>query len=245
MRQVLRISPALAAAALASLVTGTVHAHFALQSPPNWAEQDKLGSPQKSAPCGQADAQMVPVRTNAVTTYQAGQVITVTIDEVVFHPGHYRVVLSTSGQAGLPADPLTIDPGTCTGLEIQNPPVFPVLADGVLVHTEPLDGPQSFSVKLPEGVTCTNCVLQVLEFMSVEAGSSPNCFYHHCADISIVAAGPSPGDSSEASCQLGGRAAPWSGLGWLACALPASTLLRRRMSLRRRRQGLRRSVHRD
>jgi hypothetical protein len=219
------------------------HAHFVLQSPANWAEQDSLGAPQKSAPCGQADAQISALPTNARTTYEPGQIITVSIDEVVYHPGHYRVVLSTTGRAGLPADPQTTVPGTCMALEVQNPPVFPVLADGVLPHTEPLEGPQSFSVTLPKDVTCTDCTLQVLEFMSAEVGASANCFYHHCADLSIVAKGTGAGGSPSSSnggeqaggagapsCALSGGALASGGIGWLLCALvPALAAVRRKL----------------
>ena len=95
-------------------------------------------------------AQTAAVPTGAVTSFHAGQTITVTINETTFHPGHYRVVLSTTGQGGLPADPTPTPPGTCESLAIQDPPVFPVLADGVLPHVDPLDGPQSFQVTLPD-----------------------------------------------------------------------------------------------
>ena len=234
MRKLFAMTIALATAAMGILASDRARAHFVLQSPPNWAEQDNLGAPQKSAPCGEADAQVTAVPTNAVTSYQAGQVITVTVNEAVYHPGHYRVVLSTSGRAGLPPDPLTTAPGTCAALDIQDPPVFPVLADGVLQHTEAFAGPQSFSVTLPKDVTCTNCTLQVLEFMSAEFGSSPNCFYHHCADITITAPETGTGGSDDgASCALSARAVPSSRLAWLTCALFSSWAVLRRRPRRR------------
>jgi hypothetical protein len=224
-----------------ALAANVARAHFVLESPPNWAEQDSLGAPQKSAPCGQADAQLTAIATNAVTAYHPGEVITVAVDEVVYHPGHYRVVLSTSGRDGLPADPVTTVPGTCMGLSIQDPPVFPVLADGMLLHSEPFEGPQSFSVTLPKDVTCTHCTLQVLEFMSAEFGASANCFYHHCADITISAAGTPPSDggagggatgesapASEASCAIAHRTTPSTGLAGISCALVAALFTRRR-----------------
>ena len=163
-------------------------AHFVLQSPASWAEQDTQGNPQKTAPCGQADPQIAAVPTNATAAYRAGETITVSIDEVTFHPGHYRVVLSTTGQGGLPPDPETMVPGTCMGLAIEDPPVYPVLADGQLPHTDPFVGPQTFRVTVPKDVMCTDCTLQVLEFMQADVGASNNCFYHHCANISIAAA---------------------------------------------------------
>ena len=192
-----RLRPAIAAAGAATFIAvlfapATAGAHFILQAPASWAEQDDIGMPQKSAPCGQADPQAA-VPTNAVTDFHAGDTITVTIDEAVYHPGHYRVVLSTTGQAGLGPDPETTLPGTCMDLAVQDPPVFPVIADGVLPHTDSFTGPQSFQVTLPAGVTCASCTLQVLEFMQADVGGSGNCFYHHCADLRIAAPGDDAG----------------------------------------------------
>src|SRR6478752_537271 len=97
--------------AAAIVLTGPVAgAHFVLQAPSSWAEQDGNGQPQKSAPCGQADPQIAAVPTGAVTAFQPGQTITVSIDETTFHPGHYRVVLSTNGRDGLPPDPEATPP---------------------------------------------------------------------------------------------------------------------------------------
>jgi len=135
---------ALAAAVAVFLTSGVARSHFVLQAPASWAAQDGQGNPQKSAPCGQADPSIAASPTNAVTAFAPGQTITVTIDEAVFHPGHYRAVLSTTGPGGLPSDPATTLPGTCMDLAVQDPPVYPVLADGMLPHTDPFTGPQSF-----------------------------------------------------------------------------------------------------
>jgi len=150
---------------------------------------------QKTPPCGGDGV----VATGAVTAFAPGDMVTVTINETVPHPGHYRVALSTTGQAGLPADPAVTAVGTdaCGSTEVQSPPVFPVLADGMLVHTSAFSGPQTFSFRLPANMTCTsNCVLQVIEYMS---NHSAPCFYHHCANVTVQAgggggdAGPSDG----------------------------------------------------
>jgi cytochrome c553 len=176
---------ALLTVAVVLTVSRATSAHFLLVSPESWAEQDGIGNPQKTGACGEQDPGVAAVATGAVTAFRPGQVITVTVDETVFHPGHYRASLSATGRAGLPPMPETEWPGTCSGLEIQNPPIFPVLADGMLVHTEPFEAPQSFQVTLPSDVTCERCTLQVLEFMQSDVGASDNCFYRHCADISI------------------------------------------------------------
>jgi hypothetical protein len=203
---------ALAIAAACFLVPASARAHFILQAPASWADQDSSGLPQKSAPCGQADPGLTANPTGIVTPFAPGGTVTVTINETVTHPGHYRVALSTTGQSGLPADPTVTAVGTdqCGMAAVENPPVFPVLADGMLMHTAAFSGPQSFTVTLPSDVTCTsNCVLQVIEHMSSHGAP---CFYHHCADITIQAggggdAGPVDGGtppSGSSGCALGG-----------------------------------------
>jgi len=166
-------------------------AHFILKQPAASLEQDGLGSPQKAAPCG--DEGGAPP-SGKVTAYQAGQTITITIDEKIYHPGHYRISLGVKGPGDLPVEPIvTPGPGTpCGTAPIEKTPAFPVLADGVFIHTAAFSGPQTFTVTLPPDVTCDHCTLQVLEFMSEHPLNDPGgCYYHHCADISIQA-GPVP-----------------------------------------------------
>jgi MYXO-CTERM domain-containing protein len=161
------------------------NAHFVLQTPAAVTSQDALGSPQKMAPCGD-EAGGTP--TGMVTTYQVGQTITVTIDEKIFHPGHYRISLGKNGPGDLPAEPI-VTPGAntpCGTAPVEATPTFPVLADGVFEHQAPFNGPQTITVTLPADVTCTNCTLQVLEFMSNHPLNNPGgCYYHHCANIAI------------------------------------------------------------
>lgn len=188
------------------LLPGLARAHFVLQAPASWAEQGPLGDPQKSGPCGQDDPGATAVPTGMVTPYAPGDTVTVTIGETVTHPGHYRAVLSTTGQAGLPADPaVTAGSTPCGSAEIQNPPVYPVMADGMLVHTAGFSGAQSFTFKLPSDVTCTsNCVLQVAEFMSEHGLNNPGgCFYHHCANITIAAGGGTDAGTGESGSDSG------------------------------------------
>lgn len=195
-------------------LTGTAKAHFNLMSPASWATLNPGGSPQKSFPCGETDSATVPlqaVATKTVTPFKPGDTVTVTIQETVMHPGWYRVVLATGDRSTLPPDPQvtagtspcgTVNYGakTITGLKPQDPPVFPVLADGMLFHTAALSGPQTFSVKLPTNVTCDKCTLQIVEFMSDHGQNNPGgCFYHHCADISIHGATTDAGTSNDAS----------------------------------------------
>jgi hypothetical protein len=163
-------------------------AHFVLQTPAATMSQDALGGPQKKAPCGD-DGTGTP--SGMVTTYQVGQTITVTVDEKIFHPGHYRISLGKGGPGDLPAEPI-VTPGAntpCGTAPIEATPTFPVLADGVFEHQAPFSGPQSITITLPPDVTCDHCTLQVLEFMSNHPLNNPGgCYYHHCADISISSA---------------------------------------------------------
>jgi len=143
--------------------------------------QDAYGLPEKLGPCGDEGG---GAPTGIVTAFRPGETIAVTIDEVIPHPGHYRVALTVADRSALPPEPRVTprngDP--CGSAAVEDPPTFPVLADNILPHTEPFAGPQTFTITLPTDVTCTRCTLQVLEFMSSHLAP---CFYHHCADISI------------------------------------------------------------
>lgn len=210
------------------LVSRFALAHFILQAPGNALNQNLLGDPQKAPPCGDETSSTA---TNAVTTYVSGQTITITVNETIYHPGHYRVALGLTGPQDLPAEPVvTADSTACGSVPIETTPVFPVLADGELLHTAAFGGPRSFQVTLPPDVTCRNCTLQVLEFMSNHGLNNPGgCFYHHCATINVVASdggvlpGPEPTPAAGCSCDSGAGAA----------AFIALALIRKRRSVTR------------
>lgn len=180
----------------AAITTDNAQAHFRLEAPAVMTEQNDLGDPQKTYPCGTVDGAL----TGDITAYTAGDTVSITISEQIYHPGHYRVALATNDVSELPPDPpITPTPqDQCASTEIMNPPVFPVLADGMLAHSGPFDGEQSFEVTLPEDVTCDNCTLQVVQYMSSHGAP---CFYYHCANISISPAegGDTTGDPSGGS----------------------------------------------
>jgi hypothetical protein len=194
-RSSMQIALALAATVLPPR---TAAAHFVLHAPASWREQGSVGDPQKMGPCGDVDSPAAP--TGIVTAFSPGGRITITIDEAIYHPGHYRVALAVNDRSELPAEP-PVTPGQytdCGSAAIMDPPVFPVLADGMLQHTQSFHDVQSFTVTLPADVTCDHCTLQVIEFMSQH--DSP-CFYHHCADISIKAGATPPGGcQADAEC---------------------------------------------
>jgi hypothetical protein len=182
--------------ALAAILTAppVAGAHFLLRSPASWRDQNSLGDPQKVGPCGDEGP---AAETGIVTAYSPGDTVTITLDETIFHPGHYRVALAVNDRSELPAEP-PVSPGAtpCGSVPVQDPPAFPVLADGALQHTTPFSGTRSIQVTLPSTVTCSRCTLQVLEFMS---DHPLPCFYHHCAAIAITA-GTVTGCRADAEC---------------------------------------------
>jgi hypothetical protein len=184
-----RLAVSLGAFTLLAVLAPRSEAHFILQAPASWMPQDSEGVPEKLGPCGDEDDDaMAP--TGIVTAYKVGDTITITVNEVIFHPGHYRISLGNPSRSDLPAEPpVTAGATPCGTVPIEDPPVFPVLADNVFAHTTPFTSPQTTTVTLPPGVSCTQCTLQVIEFMSDHGLNIPGgCFYHHCANISI---GPS------------------------------------------------------
>ena len=96
-------------------------------------------------------------------------------------------------------------------------------------------------IKLPDGFTCNNCTLQVIQWMYNHPLNNPGgCFYHHCATVNIVAgtdAGMTiPADMSDApavpegcSCHVGnGRSTGAGAAAALSVLLGIGLLSRRR-----------------
>ncbi|MET0403035.1 MAG: SCE4755 family polysaccharide monooxygenase-like protein [Cystobacter sp.] len=226
------LTPSLLTASAALLLSAApAHAHFSVQQPASWAAQDRLGNPQKSEPCGQADPGKPAEPSGAVTTYRPGETITIALTETIYHPGHYRVAIAQDMNS-LPANPpVTAGSTACGSTIITENPTLPVLADGLLQHSSPFANPQqSVQVKLPEGFTCDKCTLQITQFMSEHGLNNPGgCYYHHCATVTIAAPnegdGVTPDDEPKGAsgCQLGGvsgtAAAPAAGLLLLALGL--------------------------
>ncbi len=211
----------------AALATVPAHAHFILQAPASSMSQDALGTPQKLGPCGDEATNPPATPSGVVTAFKEGDTITVTVDGTIPHPGHWRVSLGLTGPKDLPAEPaVTVGSTACGSAAIEDPAVFPVLADNLLPSTTGFTGVQSMQIKLPAGVTCTKCTLQVIQFMSDHALNVPGgCFYHHCADISITSAdggaagtggastGPGTTGSGTTSMGNGGAGAGTTGTG--------------------------------
>lgn len=181
-----------------ALLASPAEAHFVLKTPAAWTTQDGLGLPEKAPPCGDPTVEATGSVTGTITALHPGETVTITIDEVIFHPGHYRIALATD-RSLLPAEPpVTAGSTPCGSVPVQSPPVFPVLADGLFEHTAAFSGPQTTQVTIPSDVTCTKCTLQVIEFMSDHPLNNPGgCFYHHCADVSIEQGSDPDGSAGE------------------------------------------------
>src|SRR5262249_38075750 len=146
-------------------------AHFMLNAPTSWWTQASDGSPQKSAPCGN-EAATGQSASHAVTNFQPGGTIPVSVTATVAHPGRYRISLKQAASATQPAtgfpDPATLGAAgsaqQCTPAFMANPvwsTTQPVLADklglpaGSTSTTTTQSGTKTFMVTIPSGVSCT------------------------------------------------------------------------------------------
>jgi hypothetical protein len=193
---------------LALLCASPAHAHFTLQKPASWLNEDDIGGPQKGSPCGPGnlrpfvgdDIQPIPI-SGAVTTFHAGETITVALEETVYHAGYFRISLARTRAAD--ATPTTFPDPPLTDLEncyydraaVRTGPHDNVLADGLFMAAEQNGENRSLTheVELPHE-PCEECTLQVMQVM--EGHPQASCFYFHCADIRIV---PAQGASAGAS----------------------------------------------
>ena len=153
----------------AMLISGAASAHFELLQPSASLMQDRLGDPQKLAPCGGTSANP-GMPTNAVTPVRGGDMLHVKLRETIFHPGHYRIALART-QADLPPDPEVTTRDTPKGPWSVSAKIAeakgPILADGLFAHTQK-PAPDSFfetDVRVPN-IDCDGCVLQVVQFMA-------------------------------------------------------------------------------
>jgi len=165
--------------ALMVLVPPAAKAHFTLIQPPS--SLSTMDGGKGPPPCG-GDG-MAP---NVVTRVQGGSPLTIQLFEFIPHPGHYRIALSLNSRAELPPDPdVVVDAYSLSvSAAIQDPPKFPILADGLFAHTDASSGGMWQGEVMLPNIDCAKCTLQVIEFM---AEHPPSYFYHHCADLQITA----------------------------------------------------------
>jgi hypothetical protein len=241
---------AMAAGAMA-LAPATARAHFTMDYPPQWIEEtDTLGDPQKVAPCG-VDSTITYTPTNTVTTYAPGQTITLQWTETIAHDGWFRIALSYANRTDLTDPPYSASAlGLSTDAGIENPPVPPVLVDGLYPHL----AADIATPKLPLQ-PCAQCTLQIIQFMNNHPYNMPGgYFYHHCADLALVEgadggsgslgapdSGSSSGSDGLKSADLAGSSRGCNlsgGSGSAAVGLSALSLLATLFGRRRRRPWL-------
>ncbi len=167
-----------------TLTAATATAHFKITSPDGgtqeWINTDQFGNPQKESPCGDPNG----TQSGFVKTVVAGSKLKLNWLETVPHGGHYRISIAPT-RAQL-VDPVpVVTSNNCVSLAIQNPPVAPVVADGVHVHaqTSATNVPYETEITIPNTLGANT--LQMIQFMRPHA---PSCFYYHCVNLNIVAA---------------------------------------------------------
>lgn len=195
-------------------------------TPKDWLVMtNTIGDPQKPTPCGGTGTP-----TNVVTTFHAGQSVTVTWIEAIAHSGHFRIAFAPVSPAAATAtalpDPVvtaytdntdtaaTTVAVTPTGGSISSTGI--VLADNLFPHCTGGDpcpagvphttAPKTYSATVTLPTTpCANCTLQIVQFMSYH-GPDPSFFYHHCAAINIAVtdAGSIGNPGDDASAEGGG-----------------------------------------
>ena len=206
-----RLASWLAVLAIVGLTPTPTHAHFKLNSPASWMSQDSVGGPQKNGPCAATpntslgDTAGTP--TNTVTAFQSGQTIPVSVTATVGHPGWYRIALvegaSSTQTLSTLADPQAQTGTNCTPAIMSNPvwsTTQPILGDGLpagSTASTQQTGTQTFQVTIPKSASCTStkpCALQVIMVMTDHPAN--DCYYHHCADISLAAAADAGSDAA-------------------------------------------------
>ena len=180
-------------AGLTMAVQSAASAHFKLLEPASWLVESERGDPQKAGPCGGSNTDWGKP-SYIVGKAVGGSKLHIKIQETIYHPGHYRIALAVNSPTELPPDPQVATRDSERGPQsvsatIQNPPVVPVLADGLFVHAERPTGtmaPFETDVTLPN-ISCRRCTLQVVQFMAEHAFNNPGGYsYHHCADLQIT-----------------------------------------------------------
>lgn len=172
-----------------ALTAAAAHAHFQLLEPASWIEEDERGDPQKLAPCG-GTIDNPGTRSDAVTEVTGGSMLSVVVNETIYHPGHFRIALARSPN-WLPSDPATTLREGARGMvsgpgEIEQNPAPPVLVDGLWSHHERFTGIRETEIEIPN-IDCQGCFLQVIQYMENHPGFREGGYtYHHCAIVNIT-----------------------------------------------------------
>lgn len=149
-------------------------AHLSLTTPTARHPDSEL----KYGPCGVGADDVRTTDPAKITTYTAGETITVTWTEYVDHdPSHYRIAFSREGDA-------FVDP---TGFD-DTETVYPELLDGIPDADAGSGHEYSVEVTLPNE-PCDLCSLQVIQVMHDKPPWGPgggDDIYYQCADIVLL-----------------------------------------------------------
>jgi hypothetical protein len=155
------------------LMAADAYAHIQLMYPSQRYDD------QKNAPCGMTNGG----RGDVVTTLEPGATITVTWDETVNHPGHFRISFDPDG------DDDFVDPLSFTDTYTNDS----VMVDDII--DTPAGGVSGYTITLPD-IECDNCTLQVVQVMTDKAPyGDGNDLYYQCADLVLQAGAPAPADA--------------------------------------------------
>jgi len=199
--------PRTATALAALLAPGLAHAHITLTDPPARHPAADL----KEGPCGVGAGDSRTTDPNKITEYMAGETIDITFNETFQHEGHYRVMLSSTGDAGF------TDPTGYEDIEVSPGD----LADGVMDSDS--ETAHTITVTLP-AEPCEECTIQLIQVMYDKPpwGPEPNPpngadIYYQCADIVILPGegGGSGGASSGGATGSGSTGGSDTGTGGL------------------------------
>jgi hypothetical protein len=141
-----------------------------------------------------------------VTTFHAGETVTVKLQETIYHPGYFRISIAETRAADATSkefpDPALTDSENChfDRAAVKTAPHDAVLADGLFMVSAQSSENRSLTqtITLPNK-PCDKCTLQVVQVMEGHPASS--CFYFHCAEIEIL-----PAQGGEAAGSGGGAA---------------------------------------
>lgn len=138
-----------------------------------------VNSSLKSQPCGQVTSG----RTDRVSTYAPGQRITVRVREENAHVSYLRVSIDLDGESfplrtEVPAGPETQELAQAAEDALGGAGLLAVVRE----NNDMLGYVHEIEVTLPEA-TCTNCTLQVLQFMYDDPAAP---YYFQCADLVIT-----------------------------------------------------------
>ncbi len=174
------------------LLVSLALAHSGLEDPPPRYDSDGFSN-NKACPCGVGTGGGLcsgdtsdPDRSTTVTTYMAGETITMRWAEAVGHAGRWRVAFDADG-----AD--VDDFNDTILLDIEDPPGD----DGNIGEDEMWE----VQITLPT-TPCTNCTLQLVQMMdgnTVDLVPDPTgrSSYYQCADIVLLAAADTGLDTAD------------------------------------------------